>query len=178
MSKIALSGNASGTGTFTIASPDSNSDRTVNLPDAGGDMVLTTATQTLTNKDIVATQLTGDVAAARITTALNASGSAPIYACRAWVNFDGTASPITLRGNGNVSSITDNGAGIYTVNFTTAMSDANYSVSGSTVGGAVNTYLTAETGGGTFSTSAVQVRASLNNGANTDTAFMSVQIFR
>jgi hypothetical protein len=36
MSKIALSGNASGTGTFTIASPDSNSDRTLNLPDAGG----------------------------------------------------------------------------------------------------------------------------------------------
>ena len=58
------------------------------------------------------------------------------------------------------------------------MPDANYSVSGSTVGGAVNTYLTAETGGGTFSTSAVQVRASLNNGANTDTAVMSVQIFR
>jgi hypothetical protein len=36
MSKIALSGNASGTGTFTIASPNSNSDRTLNLPDAGG----------------------------------------------------------------------------------------------------------------------------------------------
>jgi hypothetical protein len=66
MSKIALSGNASGTGTFTIASPDSSTDRTVNLPDAGGDMVLTTATQTLTNKSIVATQLTGTVAAARL----------------------------------------------------------------------------------------------------------------
>ena len=36
MSKIALSGNASGTGTFTIASPDSNSDRTLNLPDGSG----------------------------------------------------------------------------------------------------------------------------------------------
>jgi hypothetical protein len=38
MSKIALSGNASGTGTFTIASPNSNSDRTLNLPDAAGVM--------------------------------------------------------------------------------------------------------------------------------------------
>ena len=66
MSKIALSGNASGTGTFTLASPNSSTDRTVNLPDAGGDMVLTTATQTLTNKSIVATQLTGTVAAARL----------------------------------------------------------------------------------------------------------------
>ena len=66
MSKIALSGNPSGTGTFTIASPNSNTDRTVNLPDAGGDMVLTTATQTLTNKSIAATQLTGTIAAARL----------------------------------------------------------------------------------------------------------------
>ena len=66
MSRIALSGNLSGTGTFTIASPNSSTDRTVNLPDAGGDMVLTTATQTLTNKDIVATQLTGTIAAARL----------------------------------------------------------------------------------------------------------------
>jgi hypothetical protein len=43
LSKIALSGNLSGTGTFTIASPNSNSDRTLNLPDASG-TVLTTAT--------------------------------------------------------------------------------------------------------------------------------------
>lgn len=43
MSKVALSGNASGTGTFTIASPNSNSDRTLNLPDASG-TILTTAT--------------------------------------------------------------------------------------------------------------------------------------
>jgi len=64
MSKISLSGNPSGTGTFTIASPNSNTDRTVNLPDAGGDMVLTTATQTLTNKSIATTQLTGRVPAA------------------------------------------------------------------------------------------------------------------
>lgn len=43
MSKVALSGNASGTGTFTIASPNSNTDRTLNLPDATG-TILTTAT--------------------------------------------------------------------------------------------------------------------------------------
>jgi hypothetical protein len=131
MSKIALSGNASGTGTFTIASPNSNTDRTVNLPDAGGDMVLTTATQTLTNKSIDSTQLTGNVAAARITDALNASGSAPIYACRAWVNFDGTTSPGTIRASGNVSSVTRVATGEYTINFATALPDANYSAVGS-----------------------------------------------
>jgi hypothetical protein len=73
--------------------------------------------------------LTGDVAAARITGALNASGSAPIYACRAWVNFNGTGT-VAIRASGNVSSITDNGVGDYTVNFTTAMPDANYAVTG------------------------------------------------
>jgi len=49
--------------------------------------------------------------------------------CRAWVNFNGTGT-VAIRGSFNVSSITDNGTGDYTVNFTTAMSDANYSVGG------------------------------------------------
>ncbi len=62
---------------------------------------------------------------AGVKTALNASGTAPIFACRAWVNFNGTTTAI--RASGNVSSITDNGVGDYTVNFTTAMSDTNYS---------------------------------------------------
>ena len=69
--------------------------------------------------------LTGDVAAARITGALNATGSAPIYACRAWVNFNGKGT-VAIRASGNVSSITDNGTGNYTVNFATAMVDVNY----------------------------------------------------
>jgi hypothetical protein len=63
----------------------------------------------------------------RMREGFNASGSAPVYACRAWVNFDGTGT-VAIRASGNVSSITDNGTGDYTVNFTTAMSDANYSV--------------------------------------------------
>ena len=63
-------------------------------------------------------------------TALNATGDAPIYACRAWVNFNGTGT-VAIRSSGNVSSITDNGTGNYTVNLTTAMPDANYSVAGS-----------------------------------------------
>jgi len=73
--------------------------------------------------------LTGDVAAARITGALNASGSAPIFACRAWVNFNGTGT-VAIRAAGNVSSITDNGTGDYTVNFTTALTDGNYAFQG------------------------------------------------
>jgi hypothetical protein len=52
---------------------------------------------------------------------------ATAYGCRAWVNFNGTGT-VAVRASGNVSSITDNGTGDYTVNFTTAMPDANYSV--------------------------------------------------
>jgi hypothetical protein len=48
--------------------------------------------------------------------------------CRAWVNFDGTGT-VAIRASFNVSSITDNGTGDYTVNFTTALADANYSPS-------------------------------------------------
>ncbi len=57
------------------------------------------------------------------------TGSAPSYTCRAWVNFNGTGT-VAIRASGNVSSITDNGVGDYTVNFTTAMPDANYAVFG------------------------------------------------
>ena len=52
MSQVTISGNASGTGIFTIASPNSNTDRTLTLPDATGTAVLDTATQTLTNKTL------------------------------------------------------------------------------------------------------------------------------
>jgi hypothetical protein len=53
---------------------------------------------------------------------------ATAYGCRAWVNFNGQ-STVTIRGSGNVTSITDGGAGVFSVNFTTAMPDINYSIS-------------------------------------------------
>ena len=54
---------------------------------------------------------------------------ATAYGCRAWVNFNGTGT-VAIRDSGNVSSITDNGAGDYTINFTNALPDANYAISG------------------------------------------------
>jgi hypothetical protein len=50
--------------------------------------------------------------------------------CRAWVNFNGQGT-VAIRAAFNVSSITDHGVGDYTLNFTTAMTDADYCVSGS-----------------------------------------------
>ena len=78
---------------------------------------------------------------APIKTALNASGSAPIYACRAWVNFNGT-NTVAIRASGNVSSITDDGVGLYTVNLTTPMPDAGYCVATG------NTHLNSQTTAG------------------------------
>ena len=55
-------------------------------------------------------------------------GSAAVaYGCRAWVNFNGTGT-VAIRASGNVTSVADNGVGVYTINFTNAMPDANYSV--------------------------------------------------
>lgn len=90
-----------------------------------GTVVGTSDTQTLTNKTLTSPTLTTpNIDSAQFATV---SGTAPIYPCRAWVNFNGTGT-VAIRASGNVSSITDNGTGDYTVNFTTAMSDANYSV--------------------------------------------------
>ena len=107
MSNLTMRGNASGTGTIILESPNTNTSSTITLPDA-------TATLATTTDSITQAQLA---------TALNATGSAPIYACRAWVNFNGTGT-VAINASGNVSSITDNGAGDYTVNFTTALPDA------------------------------------------------------
>jgi hypothetical protein len=79
----------------------------------------------------------------RMREGFNAGGSAPVYACRAWVNFDGrTGSGNTIRASGNVSSVTKNGTGDYTVNFATAMPDGDYAASGFAGNGgtAISTY--------------------------------------
>ena len=127
MSDVVIQGNASGTGSVTIESPNTNSDYTLTLPQATTTVVGTDATQTLTNKTLTSPTLTTpNIDSAQFATV---SGTAPLYACRAWVNFNGTGT-VAIREDGNVTSITDSGTGDYTVNFTTAMPDANYSISG------------------------------------------------
>lgn len=91
-----------------------------------GAVVGTTDTQTLTNKTLT----TPNIDSASVPTV---AGTAPIYFNRVWVNFNGSGT-VAIRASGNVSSITDNGTGDYTLNFTTALSDANYAVEGITGG--------------------------------------------
>jgi len=80
----------------------------------------------LPNATVIDADLSLTANSAQVMVALNASGSAPIFACRAWVNFNGTGT-VAIRASGNVSSVTDGGVGTYTVNFTTAIQDAHYS---------------------------------------------------
>jgi hypothetical protein len=103
---------------------------------------------------------------------------ATAYGCRAWVNFNGTGT-VAIRASGNVSSITDNGNGNYTVNFSTAMPDANYSISGFTtdIDGSGGDVSFVRYPSDTYTSSAVQVR-SVFNAVGYDGGIVSVQAFR
>jgi hypothetical protein len=105
---MSLKLNSSGGGSVLLQEPSTASNRTLTLPDADGTVIYSDASANLQFNSGY-----GSVATA--------------YGCRAWVNFNGTGT-VAIRASGNVSSITDNGSGDYTVNFTTAMPDANYSV--------------------------------------------------
>jgi hypothetical protein len=103
---------------------------------------------------------------------------ATAYGCRAWVNFNGTGT-VAIRGSGNVSSITDNGTGAYTVNFSTAMPDANYctNATGTHDGGAYVAWGTVANDTPP-TTSAVRTDFLNNAGSTTDVSFAQVSIIR
>jgi hypothetical protein len=107
------------------------------------------------------------------------TGAAPYYGARAWVNFNGTGT-VAIRASVNVSSITDNGGtGDYTVNFTTAMPDANYCVttSGAAISGDSSTF--GIRGDTAPTTSAVRVWTKQNGiGGTPDGLYCNVAIFR
>jgi hypothetical protein len=110
---------------------------------------------------------------------------ATAYGCRAWVNFDGTASgTISPRASGNVTSITKNATGDYTVNITTAMPDANYatlitSSSGFPTNFMANIAANASQSAVVAPTTSA-MRFATRNGGNTatDFAYLNVAIFR
>jgi hypothetical protein len=128
----------------------------------------------------------------RVTNVQDTSGgnsltTAQIYngAAKAWVNFNGTGT-VAIRAQFNVSSITDNGTGDYTVNFTTAMADANYGAvactTGTSNGDAAGTaqFYGNTTGGATLKSTS-QARFTFgqsNTGGAQDRAECNVAIFR
>lgn len=113
--------------------------------------------------------------------ALGNVGTAPVYAARAWVNFNGTGT-VAIRASGNVSSITDNGTGDYTVNFATAMPDTNYTmvatVSGAGTGQLVGVDGSSAPTQNTGSVRAVFGRSSASPFTIFDCSYVQVAIFR
>jgi len=108
------------------SSADSVARRTI-----GGRLKVGTATEsddatTKAQLDTVNTFVAND---SRVKTALNAGGSAPIFACRAWANFNAVGT-VTTRASGNVSTVGDGGIGDFTVSLISGMVDANYEISG------------------------------------------------
>jgi len=137
--------------------------------------------------------LTADIADANITAAKldgAQSGSAPIYGCRAWVNFDGTRDTTgatstantnrLIRASGNVTSVLRNGTGDYTITFTTAMPDANYcaTVTGSSTDGTTGCTVMDILQSTAPTASAIRVLNETSGGANADSEYSNVAIFR
>lgn len=139
-----------------------------------------TGASTLATTVVSPTLTTPNIDSAQFATV---SGTAPIYPCRAWVNFNGTGT-VAIRASGNVTNITDNGTGDYTINFTTAMTDASFSVSGSPSG--------VSTGFGVFTlnrngssgaevaptTSAVRINTCNQLQTALDVTYVNVAVFR
>jgi hypothetical protein len=106
---------------------------------------------------------------------------ATAYGCRAWVNFNGTsASPITPRASGNVSSVTKSATGKYTVNFTNALVDANYAVSFGTGNADANSYGNTQNISAMSTTSFSFITTIQSGGVLTvtDLTFQTVAVFR
>ena len=115
---------------------------------------------------------------------LNSALSDTIGKVKAWVNFNGTGT-VAIRDSYNVSTITDNGTGDYTISFTTAMVDVNYSTVGSenglvgTSAGVVAVYRIATTGAiAAPTTNAVRVNSCNNVGNGADIEYINVAVFR
>lgn len=128
----------------------------------------------------------------KVTTIQDSSGNNPsttadIYSGRAkaWVNFNGNGT-LAVRDSYNVSSVTDNAVGDYTVNFTTAFADTDYMWTGSMMSTAAtaitrslqlhrptSTTITAPT------TSSIRLTATdFSNASATDQDYVTVAIFR
>jgi hypothetical protein len=148
-----------------------------------------TTAATLTTSGITG-NLTGNADTA--TKLAGTTGSAPSYACRAWVNFDGTRDTTGavstantnrfIRSSGNVTSVLRNSVGNYTITFTTPMSNANYvAMFGSKTGSQTSGGNTIQVGGfnqtGTKGTSGVTVGSSTSAGLFVDQDMIDVAIF-
>ena len=156
MASLVLTGDTSGQ--VTIAAPAVAGTNTITLPASTGTAIISDA-----SANIQFNSGYGSVATA--------------YGCRAWVNLNGTGT-VAIRASGNVSSITDNGTGDYSVNYTTAIVDANYSVSIAAASSNIGNNLCIRISGTTVSTSSVRLTTASGGGSLGDSETLAVSVFR
>jgi hypothetical protein len=153
MSAITIAGDTSGS--ITLDAPAVAGSTTLTLPATNGTFILANASGNLQANSGYGSVATG-------------------YLCRAWVTFNGTGT-VAISASGNVTSITDNGVGDYTVNITTAMPDVNYSIAANAAAvGSVNFQCPIKV---VTSVSAFSIYTS-NGTATTDSTVICVQVFR
>lgn len=188
------SGSALTAGDFTIATATGSS-FTINY----GSSVTSAGTCVTTRYGLISVATSTEATAASSNTkaltpatlksGVNATGSAPIFAARAWVNFDGTrdssgttTSANTNRfiyGSGNVASVLKTATGTYTITFTTAMADANYAVVTTGTASTTNIYSISAPIIGTIAAGSFQMKqGSGDTGAESDRTYNSVIVFK
>jgi hypothetical protein len=99
---------------------------------------------------------------------------ATAYGCRAWINFEGNATPVSVRDSANVSSLTDNAAANYTINFSNAMPDGNYAA---VVGGRTTGNVSIASAG-VMSTTQLEIETYNSNGSTQELSHVCVAIIR
>ena len=113
---------------------------------------------------------------------LQTTGGADLYPARAWISMNGKGT-VAIRNDGNISSLTDNGVGDYTANFSTALSTSSHGMSSAVAAygpsdpGSSDVYLRSSSGtfgaNPTLSTSSVRVEVGTNGAANFDYGYVS-----
>ncbi len=165
--------NSTGGGSVTLTTPSTATDYTATFPANTGD-VITTGSSAVVTPAMLSTGAPSWNSSGVLSFNSGYGSVATAYGCRAWVNFDGTGT-VAIRASGNVSSITDNGTGRYTVNLTTAMPDVNYAglISCGDASG-IGRYI----GGIVSSTSAFLVKTDSSGGTALDQPNIYVAIIR
>ncbi len=174
--------NSTGGGSVTLTTPSTATDYTATFPANTGD-VITTGSSAVVTPAMLSTGAPSWNSSGVLSFNSGYGSVATAYGCRAWVNFNGTGT-LSIRGSGNVSSVTDHGTGDFTVNFSSSMPDANYSVVASGDGPVNGQHCTAYVAysgvRSTFSSSAVAVAwfNATNSASRADPGYALISVFR
>jgi hypothetical protein len=183
MANIITAGNSTNGGT-AISTDTSGTLNIVTGSGSGANAITIDASQNVTFANAITTTGNGTIGGAlsvtgnaTITGTLTATGGVA-NSIKAWVNFNGTGT-VAIRGSFNVTSITDNGTGDYTINFTNAMTDANYSIAGTASRNTIGNYASFFSPYSSApTTTALRIQAVNFAGGLEDSLYTSVSIFR